>query len=108
MPMIVPHGPFAVPDDYKLMMEFSVGIHGWFVPDAVRKQAWRMIQELVTLRTMDDKEFMGIAAWQSGEIPMLMKYISNQFTILELRIHQLETALEAERQRIDFLQNYPR
>ncbi len=44
----------AVPGDYRLLLEFSVGDHGWFVPDAVRAQATLALQELVYLRTLRD------------------------------------------------------
>lgn len=42
---------FDVPDDYKLLLEFHAGHHGWFVPMEVRRRAYEALQEIVWLRT---------------------------------------------------------
>ncbi len=40
----------SVPADYRLLLEFSVGSHGWFVPSEVREEVHRALQEIVFLR----------------------------------------------------------
>lgn len=45
---------FAITTQYRALLEFSNGLHGWFIPPTLRRQAADALQELVLLRTLRD------------------------------------------------------